>query len=120
MRRLGVILLSGGLDSTTAAALAQRAGHELSAVTVQYGQSHGREIEAARQVARTLGLRHHVVDVAFFRELAWYSALTSPDRFAAPVDRPPAAMAEDIPITYVPLRNTFLLTLGAAYLESAA
>jgi 7-cyano-7-deazaguanine synthase len=120
MRRLGVVLLSGGLDSTTVAALAQRAGHELTAVTVQYGQTHRREIDAARQVAAALGLSHRVVDVAFFRELAWYSALTSPDRYAAPLDRPPAAMAEEIPLTYVPLRNTFLLTLGAAFLESAA
>src|SRR5581483_9520261 len=50
--------------------------------------------------------------------LAWYSALTSPDRYSAPVDRDSAAMQADIPITYVPLRNTFLLALGAAALES--
>jgi 7-cyano-7-deazaguanine synthase len=120
MRRLGVVLLSGGLDSTTAATLAQRAGYELTAVTVQYGQSHQREIDAARQVAAALGLPHQVADVAFFRDLAWYSALTRPEQFDKPLDRPTDAMAEEIPITYVPLRNTFLLTLGAAYLESAA
>jgi 7-cyano-7-deazaguanine synthase len=120
MRRLGVVLLSGGLDSTTAATLAQRAGYELTAVTVQYGQSHQREIDAARQVAAALGLPHQVADVAFFRDLAWYSALTRPEQFHKPLDRPTDAMAEEIPITYVPLRNTFLLTLGAAYLESAA
>jgi 7-cyano-7-deazaguanine synthase len=121
-RRLGLVLLSGGLDSTTAATLALRQGHDLAAVTVHYGQAHRRELEAAQRVARALGIqhRHRVVDVAFFRELAWYSALTQPDRFALPADRAPAAMAAAIPATYVPLRNTLLLTLGAALLESEA
>ncbi|MBI4492785.1 MAG: 7-cyano-7-deazaguanine synthase QueC [Chloroflexi bacterium] len=120
MRRLGLVLLSGGLDSTTVAALARRQGYELLAVTVHYGQAHRREIESARLVARALGLQHRVVDVSFFKELAWYSALTQPERFALPADRAPAAMAQDIPLTYVPLRNTFFLTLGAALLESEA
>jgi 7-cyano-7-deazaguanine synthase len=88
------------------------------AVTVRYGQSHAREIAAAAAVAAALGLPHRVVDVSFFRDLAWYSALTSPGRFPLPADRAPEAMAADVPITYVPLRNTFFLTLGAALLES--
>jgi 7-cyano-7-deazaguanine synthase len=120
VRRLGLVLLSGGLDSTTVAALARREGYELSAVTVHYGQAHGREIQSARQVAAALGLRHQIVDVAFFKDLAWYSALTHPERFPLPTDRDAAAMARDIPVTYIPLRNTFLLTLGAALLESEA
>jgi 7-cyano-7-deazaguanine synthase len=120
MRRLGLVLLSGGLDSTAVAALAQRAGYDVSAVTVHYGQAHAREVAAARRVAQALGLRHRVVDVAFFKDLAWYSALTHPERFPLPADRSPEAMAVDVPITYVPLRNTFLLTLGAALLESEA
>ncbi|MCX6021127.1 MAG: 7-cyano-7-deazaguanine synthase, partial [Chloroflexi bacterium] len=120
MRRMGLILLSGGLDSTTAAALAQRQGYELSALTVHYGQSHSREVLAAERVAEALGLPRRLVDVSFFKELAWYSALTQPERFAVPASRPTGVMAEDIPITYVPLRNTFFLTLAAAYLESAA
>jgi 7-cyano-7-deazaguanine synthase len=119
-RRLGLILLSGGLDSTTVAAVARRAGYDLLAVTVHYGQVHAREIEAARRVAGALGLRHRVVDVAFFKDLAWYSALTHPERFALPAGRSLDAMAADVPVTYVPLRNTFLLTLGAALLESEA
>lgn len=118
MRRLGVVLLSGGLDSTTVAAQAARDGYELCAVTVHYGQVHSREVQAARQVAQVLGLRQEVVDVAFFRQLAWYSALTNPDRFAVPQDRPTEAMAENIPITYVPLRNTLFMALAAAFLES--
>jgi len=119
-RRLGVVLLSGGLDSTTVATLARREGYELSAVTVHYGQSHRRELDAAARVAQALGLRHRVVDVSFFKELAWYSALTQPDRFPLPSDRSPAEMEADIPITYVPLRNSFLITLAAALLESEA
>jgi 7-cyano-7-deazaguanine synthase len=120
MRRLGVVLLSGGLDSTTVAALAVRQGYDLSAVTVHYGQAHQREIESASAVAAALGLRHRIVDVAFFKELAWYSALTHPEQFALPVNRSTDDMAQDVPISYVPLRNTFLLTLGAAVLESEA
>src|SRR5437867_503828 len=118
--RLGLVLLSGGLDSTTVATLARQQGYDLRALTVDYGQAHRREIDSARQVAEQLGIAHRVIDVGFFKELAWYSALTQPDRFDRPASRAADAMAADIPITYVPLRNTFLLALGAAYLESDA
>jgi len=117
-RKLGVVLLSGGLDSTTVATQAVRDGYELIAVTVHYGQLHSRELDSATNVAAALGLRHEVVNVSFFRRLAWYSALTSPDRFAIPEGRSAEEMALDIPITYVPMRNTFLLSLASAYLES--
>lgn len=120
MRRLAVLLLSGGLDSTTVASVAKRDGYEVSAITVHYGQSHATEIEAARAVAGALGIEHRVVDVSFFKDLAWYSALTHPERFALPHGRSAEDMAQDIPLTYVPLRNTMLLALGAAFLESAA
>lgn len=120
MRRLGIVLLSGGLDSTTVAAYAHQRGYELMAVTIQYGQVHGREIESAEAVARELGISHRVVDVSFYRDLAWYSALTHPERFSIPEGRSTQAMSEDIPLTYVPLRNTFFLTLAAALLESEA
>lgn len=120
MRRLGLILLSGGLDSTTVAALARKRGYEASAITVHYGQSHSREVASAERVAAALHLQHRIVDVSFFKDLAWYSALTNPGRFALPQHRSPDAMAKEIPITYVPLRNTFLLALAAAYLESEA
>jgi len=119
-RRLGVVLLSGGLDSTTAAAMVQREGVELSALTVHYGQSHARELGSARRIAEVLGIPHRVVDATFFGELASYSALTQPLQHTRPLDRTPGAMSDDIPVTYVPLRNTYLLTLAAAALESVA
>jgi 7-cyano-7-deazaguanine synthase in queuosine biosynthesis len=119
-RRFGVVLLSGGLDSTTVAAVARGQGYELLAVTVNYGQAHRREVLAAEAVAQELGIAQRIVDVSFFRDLAWYSALTQPERFGLPGDRSTGQMATDVPITYVPLRNTFSLTLGAAVLESQA
>jgi 7-cyano-7-deazaguanine synthase len=118
--RLGLVLLSGGLDSTTVAAMALRQGFDLSAVTVHYGQAHAREVDAARRVAGALGINQRVVDLTFFRDLAWYSALTHPEQFALPAERSVEQMAADIPITYVPLRNTLFVTLGAAFLESEA
>ncbi len=113
-RKLGVILLSGGLDSTTLAAWAKRQGYELRALTFYYGQRHRKEIEAARKVARILGIKHQVLDVSFFKDLAWRSALTN-RLIAVPREESP-----DIPPTYVPLRNTLFISLAAALLESEA
>jgi 7-cyano-7-deazaguanine synthase len=120
MRRFGLVLLSGGLDSTTVAAVARSQGFDLLAVTLKYGQTHSREIRSAEAVARALEIEHRVLDVGFFRDLAWYSALTHPERFQLPEGRSTEEMAQDVPISYVPLRNTFFLTLGAALLESKA
>lgn len=118
MRKVGVILLSGGLDSTTVAAYAKRQGYQLRAITLRYGQKHGKEVQSARKVAQELGVKQEIIDVSFFRKLAWYSALTSPQDFEVPRLRNSRQMAKDIPITYVPLRNTFFITIAAASLES--
>jgi 7-cyano-7-deazaguanine synthase len=113
MARSAVVLLSGGLDSATAAALARRDGWTLSALTVCYGQTHAREIEAARRVASAVGVARHVeleVNLAAFGG----SALVGEG--AIPHDRP----LEDggIPPTYVPARNTVLLALALAWAET--
>jgi 7-cyano-7-deazaguanine synthase len=112
-RPRAVVLLSGGLDSATAAAIAGSEGFELFALTVAYGQRHVREIESARAVARALGVVCHVelqVDLSAFGG----SALT--DRIDVPRDRDLAA--GDIPATYVPARNTVLLSLAMAWAEA--
>ncbi len=120
MLKVGVILLSGGLDSTTAAAYAKNRGHQLTGITLHYGQTHSKEVDAAMKVASSLELKHQVVDISFFKQLAWYSALTNPELFEIPSKRGAEDMAQDIPITYVPLRNTFFLTIAVAFLESEA
>tara|TARA_Y100001934_G_scaffold163503_1_gene194823 strand:- start:13561 stop:14298 length:738 start_codon:yes stop_codon:yes gene_type:complete len=117
---LGLILLSGGMDSTTAAAWALNGGMKVSAISFNYGQAHRRELKSAREVARRLGLKHNVVDVSFYRELAAYSSLTSPEAMALPTGRDTTDMPKDIPSTYVPMRNTFFMTMAAAWLESEA
>lgn len=114
---VGVVLLSGGLDSTTVAAHAVRAGGELLALSIAYGQRHERELASARAVAAALGIALVEADAAFYGRLAAHSALTSPD-LEVPADRPAGAMAAEVPITYVPLRNTFFVTVAAAVLES--
>jgi 7-cyano-7-deazaguanine synthase len=108
-----IVLLSGGLDSATAAAIARAEGYELFALTVAYGQRHRCEIESARAVARALGVTRHVelqVDLATFGG----SALTA--AIAVPKDRD--LDASDIPSTYVPARNTVFLSLALAWAET--
>lgn len=112
-----IVLLSGGLDSTTVAAHAVRQGHEVRALSIGYGQRHLRELRSARAVAQHLAIPLVEVDASFYANLASFSSLTS-NQYALPENRPPAAMASDIPNTYVPLRNTFFVTLAAAALES--
>ena len=117
----GVTLLSGGLDSTTVTAQARNQVQRLTAVTFHYGQTHSREVVSAGEVAVILGVPHKLVDISSFSELAWYSSLTSPERFETPVGRClDQDTAVDIPITYVPLRNTLFLAMAAALLESIA
>ena len=118
MPSYGVSLLSGGLDSTTVTALAKDKTDHLTALTFHYGQSHSKEVECAAEVARSIGVAQELMDISFLGKVAWYSALTNPDRFPVPKDREAAQMGNSIPITYVPLRNTIFLSLAAAYLES--
>ena len=107
-----VVLLSGGLDSYTAAAIAKADGFALCALTVAYGQRHAIEIEAARRVARALGVERHLELAADLRPIGG-SALTSDA--AVPRDRD--LDAPGIPATYVPARNTILLSLALGWAE---
>ena len=113
-----VVLLSGGLDSTTALAIARSEGYACHALTVRYGQLHAVEIDAARRVAAALGAAAHRVVELDLGQLA-ASALTSP-AIAVPKDRPLAEIGApgDVPSTYVPARNTVLLALALAWAES--
>jgi 7-cyano-7-deazaguanine synthase len=116
--KIGVVLLSGGLDSTTTVAFAKSKGYEVHALTVNYGQKLSKEVGCARIVAGKLGINHKIIDISSFKEVAWYSALTHPEVFEVPKGRNMEEMAKEIPLTYVPLRNTLLIVLAAAKLES--
>jgi len=111
-RKKAVLLLSGGLDSTTLLALVTSEGHAVHALSFRYGQRHSAEISAARKVAARYSAVQHVVadiDLGIFGR----SALTS--NIAVPKDRP--AGATGIPITYVPARNTIFLSFALAWAE---
>src|SRR6187401_2229541 len=113
MSHKAVLLLSGGLDSYTAGAIARADGYELYALTVRYGQVHAREVDAARRVAAALGVRRHIeLDV----DLAGFGGSALVGDGAIPKDRDVAA-AHDIPSTYVPARNTVFLSLALAWSE---
>jgi len=114
IERSAVVLLSGGLDSATTAAIARAEGFRLFALSVDYGQRHRFELAAARRVAEALGVARHVtvpVDLAQFGG----SALTA--SIDVPQDRSDQDIAHGIPITYVPARNTVLLSLALGYAE---
>lgn len=109
-----VVLLSGGLDSTTTLAIAKEAGFAVNAMTFRYGQRHEAEIDAARRVATRFGVAQHVV-VDFDLRPFGGSALTSD--IAVPKGRAIAEMGAGIPVTYVPARNTIFLSFALAWAE---
>ena len=114
MTQSAIILLSGGLDSATTAAIARREGFELFAISVDYGQRHRFELEAARRVGEALGVKHHAVVKV---DLAQFGGSALTDAIAVPKDRDAESMSHGIPVTYVPARNTVLLSLALAYAE---
>ncbi|HET6613266.1 MAG TPA: 7-cyano-7-deazaguanine synthase QueC [Kofleriaceae bacterium] len=113
-----IVLLSGGLDSTTALAIARDQGFSCHALTIAYGQLHACELDAATRVAKTLGAASHRVYELDLRPLA-RSALTS-DAITVPKHRAIADIGApgDVPPTYVPARNTIFLGLALAYAET--
>jgi 7-cyano-7-deazaguanine synthase len=110
-----VVLLSGGLDSATALAVAKRDGFEPFAISFDYGQRHAFELQAARRVARAAGVRRHVVFNLDLRAFGG-SALTAD--LPVPKDRPESEMSHGIPITYVPARNTIFLSVALGCAET--
>jgi 7-cyano-7-deazaguanine synthase len=113
--REGIILLSGGLDSATTLAIARKEGLQCFALTFRYGQRHEREIVAAKRVADHLGVvEHRIIDI----DLAAFggSALTD-SAIEVPKDRADLGDSTEIPITYVPARNTIFLSYALAWAE---
>jgi len=110
-----VVLLSGGLDSTTALAIAKSEGFEPYALTVLYGQRHEVEVEAARRVGVALAVSDHKFVTVGLRQFGGSSLTSEVD---VPKDRTAHDLTEGIPSTYVPARNTILLALALAYAET--
>ena len=113
-KKKAVILLSGGLDSATVLAFAKAEGYELQALSFSYGQRHAWELEAAKQVATSIGVAQHRVATIDLRAFGG-SALT--DNIAVPKGRDADEMSHGIPITYVPARNTIFLSFALAWAE---
>ncbi|ADC63672.1 exsB protein [Allochromatium vinosum DSM 180] len=109
-----VVLLSGGLDSTTALAIARAEGFVPHALSFRYGQRHAVELEAAARVAESMGVTEHVIAEIDLRRFGG-SALTAD--LAVPKGRDPREMESDIPVTYVPARNTVFLSFALAWAE---
>ena len=107
-----VVLLSGGLDSMVAAAIARERSFRVFALTVDYGQRHVREIQSARAIARRLGVERHS-EIALDLRSFGGSALTDA------IDVPKDGVGDDIPVTYVPARNLLFLALTTAYAEAS-
>jgi 7-cyano-7-deazaguanine synthase len=113
-RKDAVVLLSGGLDSTTVLAIARNEGYEVNALSFSYGQRHSWELEAAKAVAHSQGVKQHRIVSIDLRAFGG-SALT--DEIEVPKRRALKEMSHGIPITYVPARNTIFLSFALAWAE---
>jgi 7-cyano-7-deazaguanine synthase len=113
--RKAVVLISGGLDSATTAAIARSEGYETHALSFDYGQRHAREIASARAVAASVSAANHLV-ISFDMRKIGVSALTSD--IEVPTDRTDEEISSGIPVTYVPARNTIFLAFALSYAES--
>ena len=113
-KKKAVVLLSGGLDSTTVAAIARSQGYEVFGLSFRYGQRHAVELEAAAKVAKSLGVTEHLVMDMDLRKIGG-SALT--DHIDVPKGRREGVKENEIPVTYVPARNTIFLSYALAWAE---
>ena len=114
MEKKAVVLLSGGLDSTTTLAIAKKEGFEIYALSFDYGQRHRIELEQAQKIAKKFGVIDHQIITINLRQFGG-SALT--DSIEVPIHREEKIMREEIPVTYVPARNTIFLSFCLAYAE---
>jgi len=110
-----VVLLSGGLDSATTLAIARSQGYETYALSFDYGQRHTRELEAAKEIAESLGAKKHLI-VKIDKQVFRRSALT--DDVDVPKSRTEKEIGRGIPVTYVPARNTIFLAHALAWAET--
>jgi len=115
LKKSAVVLLSGGVDSTTTLAIAQSQGYEVYAMSFRYGQRHALELDRARQIATTMKAKKHIVVNIDLRTFGG-SALT--DEIDVPKDRSKQEIGSGIPITYVPGRNTIFLSFAMAWAET--
>ncbi len=114
MKKRAVILSSGGIDSTTAMAMAKHDGYEIYSLSFRYGQRHAVELESARRVAWAMGAKEHkVIDV----DLGGIGGSALTDHIEVPKGRDEAEIGRGIPVTYVPARNTIFLSYALAWAE---
>ena len=111
-----VVLLSGGLDSTTCAYVAKHEGYAVYALSFDYGQRLKRELDSARAVAASVGAVEHVVMT--FDMTRWGGSALTDETIEVPIGRDVAEMEQSIPVTYVPARNTLFLSFGLSYAEA--
>lgn len=114
-RPKAIVLLSGGIDSATTAAIALSDGFDVCALTIRYGQRHGMESRAAEEIARTIGVCDHKIQTIDLRAFGG-SALTA--AIDVPKSENVSEIGDDIPVTYVPARNTIFLSLALGYAEA--
>lgn len=115
MTKKAVVLLSGGLDSSTCVAIAQKKGFEVNGLSFSYGQRHTVELEASKRIAKAMGInRHEIIDI----DLRAFGGSALTDDIDVPKGRNEAAMDAEIPVTYVPARNTIFLSFALAFAET--
>lgn len=112
--RQAVVLLSGGLDSTTTLYIAQSQGYQITALIFHYGQRHQKEVLRAQRIARLAGCRYHVIQIA----LRWKGSSLLDRNQKIPEHRSPARIAQGIPSTYVPSRNIIFLSYASSLAEA--
>lgn len=109
-----VLLLSGGLDSSTVLGLAQAEGYRVHALSFRYGQRHSFELECAANIAQKAGVRHVILDL----DLSQFGGSALTDDIEVPKDRDESEMEGEIPVTYVPARNTVFLSCALGWAET--